>query len=261
MLSQNDLLLDSNKYYHQMHNPDINKIVTRFNETITYFNKKGYNTSYLWFNLNEPRGEDAKLWQKECTTLIDGLRNANHDNIIVCDADREALDHAGLSGSYIRLYGQKIIDHAQNNTGFSNIVFAFDAFSEIWNQGTLNDCVSRFREYFNDCRMRGLPVMINEEGYPIHEGNQATPGHLSGGETVTDNAINALRYLIEKEKMNYISILIWSINGKQLCKNGATGFQINRNGSQGEKPTNLSLLGDLLWDYVRMDGKANKKNR
>jgi hypothetical protein len=258
MLSQNDLLLDSNKYYHQMHNPDISQIIARFNETVTYFEQRGYNSSYLWFNLNEPRGEDADLWQEECKRLIDGLRNANHDNIIVCDADREALDHPGLSGSFIRLDGQKIINYAQNKTGFSNIVFGFDTYSIIWNQGTKKDCINRYKKYFGDCRNGGVPVIINEQGYPIHEGNQAKVGHISGGETVTDNAIMALRYLFEKEKVNDIGILVWSINGKQLCRNGATGFQINQDGLKSKRPTNLTVLGGFLWDYLRSKRNENR---
>jgi len=183
---------------------------------------------YVWFNImNEPGAgcskESADNWLKIHSLLIEAIRSAGAQNIIVLD------EHDwGQGGGYSRgasSFDSAIIRMGQAvNEKYKNIVFSLHVYDK-WKDGK-----ERFDQYFKDAQERTLCVILGEFGV-----GKDSEAHLSAVKGMYDSAIP-----------ENIGRIYWAWDDKALpMTTEACGWQIDR--TDGEKPGNLTWAGEKVW--------------
>jgi hypothetical protein len=191
------------------------------------------NNSYVWFNImNEPGSErtkeSAELWSQIHGEVIDAIRGTGADNIIVLD------DHVwGQANGYYggaSSYNSAIIRMGPElNQKFDNIVYSLHVY-DSWRDG-----LSRFDQFFKDAHERELCVIVGEFGV----GRENAPLY-SSAKSMYDSAIP-----------NNIGRIYWAWDDGSLPLTvdsyGWQGFGWQIDKTDGEKPGNLTWVGELVW--------------
>ena len=187
------------------------------------------NNPYVWFNImNEPGSDNSKqsadLWLKIHGEIIEAIRKAGAGNIIVLD------EHGWGQGS--GYYGGKSsYDSAiirmgpELNKKYDNLVYSLHVY-DAWRDGKL-----RFDDYFRDAKELGLCVILGEFGV----GKDDLGLH------------NAVKGMYNSAIPNNIGRIYWAWDDSfPLTYDGkGAGWTIDR--TDGEKPGNLTWIGELIW--------------
>ena len=196
--------------------------------------KRFQNNQYVWFNImNEPGAagtkESADSWLFVHEEVIKAIRNEGAKNIIVLD------DHSwGQAGGYyggINSYDSAVIRMGpQLNKKYDNLLYSLHVY-DAWMDGK-----NRFDAYFNDAKNLGLCVIVGEFGV-----SRNSIGQYNAVKNMYDSAI--------PKNIGRI-YWAWDDNGLPLTtgENGR-GYMINK--KDGSKPSNLSWVGDLVWQDNR----------
>ncbi|MGB3780974.1 MAG: cellulase family glycosylhydrolase, partial [Tunicatimonas sp.] len=202
------------------------------------------NNPYVWFNiLNEP-GDDhlngtantltnaLQRWKEVHEEIIGAIRGQGINNLIVADDNNYALSkyhEAGVGGS-------AALTHAPGfQQQYGNIVIS-PHFYYDWAYN-----YSLARDYIDDARARNLPVIIGE----------------FGASAPVQAAASKVALTVAQEKG--IGWIVWHWDNRDTSLDltdptdpaGGYGGGWSIDKTDGTKPTNLTWLGDLLWDNLR----------
>lgn len=187
------------------------------------------NNLYVWFNImNEPGDSDtgketAELWAEIHSEVIEVIRNAGAENIIVLDdyAWGQAKGYTGGASSYDSAV---ISMGADLNEKYSNLVYSLHIY-DAWRDGS-----QRFEQYFSDAEERGLCVILGEFGVG------------------TDNLShhNAVKSMYNSAIPRNIGRIYWAWDdgGLPLTTSGG-GWTIDK--VDGAMPNNLTWAGQMVW--------------
>ena len=228
----------SGSFYTNTSSPSLNELRSFWRRTVSRYK----NNPYVWFNImNEPGGGNTveKYWYEMHKQLIQDIRKTGAKNIIVVDGynfaseDGNGTTKANLinkSSSAILTYGQQIL----KADPLKRVVFSLHTYANWnWNVDKLYDFVDRVRK-------QGLALIIGEYA--------ATTGNSFGDIDVTE----AARSVFEVGKKRGIGRLLWhywSWDGNALTTaawGGSSGDSVNK--TNGNRPTNLTWLGEKVWD-------------
>jgi hypothetical protein len=183
---------------------------------------------YVWFNImNEPGPDDSKAsadsWYKIHNELIEAIRTAGAENIIVLDEHgwgqgsgyRGGID--GYASAVIRM-GPKL------NEKYDNLVYSLHVY-DAWYDGKLD-----FDNYFKDAKDLGLCVILGEFG--VGKGNISQH--------------SAIKAMYNSAIPNHIGRMYWAWDdgGLPLTENGC-GWAIDK--TDGTMPDNLTWVGKVAW--------------
>jgi len=189
----------------------------------------------VWFEVMGSPGsrEDrsgADPWRTTHVAVIDAIRSAGAtSNIIVCEGRYRGSDTNGNgalpvndSSSAILTYGPGLVRK------YSNLIFSFHT-DEAWNGGTL-----KLENYLDRTQEANLAVFVSEYGGAGW--SDSTP---------------ATETMLTTCKSRHVGRCAWNWNptdNQRLCApdDRQAGWQIDA--TDGSKPTNLSWLGDKVWD-------------
>lgn len=190
---------------------------------------------YVWFNvMNEP-GDCTPIaqtsWYAVHREVIQAIRNTGANNVVVCDGNTWGTED-GCSGadtvstrmSAVLTYGRQL------TTEFANVVFSYHIYCG-WNAGG----VAKMGNYLDRVRAKNLAIFVGEFGY------------APGPQCVSQPATEAMYELVVPRR---IGRAVWhwyggDVNQLTVADNPAGGWRIN---STTAKPTNLTWLGNRVWD-------------
>ena len=180
---------------------------------------------YVWFNIMNEPGNSApapQAWLNTHDAVIKAIRNTGSNNIIVCDdsAYGQANGYDANSSSSIITYGPTLA------ASYKNILFSLHSYSE-W---TYAD--DRLKTFINTVQSKKLAMIIGEYG------------------TADDVSMEVATSVFKDAIPLNVGRIGWQWCGVDTHKLVATGegggFDIDN--TSGAKPTNLSFVGNLIWD-------------
>lgn len=186
---------------------------------------------YVWFNImNEPGGPEnvPEDWKTAHEAVISAIRDTGANNIIVLDGHQFGQESGGREDikSGILKYGE----YFANN--YNNIVFSLHMYYE-WTNGQ-----ERLEQYINKAHQKNLCLHIGEYGG-------------TNGDYKVNGAVAAMFNACMPKNIGRI---LWHWAGDDqfdltygTSKGG--GWEINR--TDGNKPSNLSWFGNLVWQDLR----------
>lgn len=197
---------------------------------------------YVWFNImNEPGSKNTveKYWFDMHKLLIQDIRKAGAKNIIVVDGynfaseDGNGTTKANLidnSSSGFLTYGKQLL----SADPLKRIVFSIHTYVNWnWNIDKLYDFVDRVRK-------QGLAMIIGEYA--------ATTGNSFGDYDVTEATNNTME-VGKKRGIGRLLWHYWAWDNNALTTaswGGTSGDNVNK--TNGSRPTNLTWLGEKVWD-------------
>ena len=224
---------------------------------------------YVWFNLfNEPEasyhdytvGSTAPVrWRAQHQPVIDAIRAAGADNVIVIDetqagqgaADWWEIGESPAGDSGIMSEGKNLQDPA------GRLVFSVHAY-DVWGFPNGNDptCATRYTDEQRDARFRsyierilgqGLPLMIGEVGFAVTDSPTTGTGAHSFGQHPPCGSTNLLSAeVVYRVAPDYrLGVLTW--HGFDLTTEGPQDWSL----VGGENPTNLTHLGRMQYAYTQ----------
>lgn len=189
---------------------------------------------YVWFNtMNEPGSSTAPLdpqWKVANEEIIKAIRSTGADNIIVVDGwsyANEGIEQntptVDEKRSAVLTWGQDVL----NADSARNTIFAF----HNYNEGNIQ---KKVEDYINRANSKGLYVFMEEYGKDYSD--TAKKGVKSGLQAVMNKGAGRI---------------YWNWDGYDLYDltsgtGRGSGWEINK--TDGSKPTNLSWVGDKIWD-------------
>jgi len=228
----------SGSFYTEDSNPSLQDLRNFWRKIATRYK----NNPYIWFNImNEPGGTNKveKYWYDMHELLIQDIRKAGANNIIVVDGynfgseDGNGTTKANFikdSTSAFLTYGQQLLKTDPRR----RVVFSLHAYVNwIWNVDKLDNFVDRVHK-------KGLAMIIGEYA--------ATTGNSQADLDVTE----AARISLTVAKKRGIGRLVWHYwawdgNAQTTAEwGGASGDSVNK--INGSRPTNLTWLGEQVWD-------------
>jgi mannan endo-1,4-beta-mannosidase len=235
MLECHDL---SGSFYTEDSNPSLQDLRDFWRKIATRYK----HNPYVWFNImNEPgrTNKVEKYWYDMHKLLIQDIRNAGANNIIVVDGynfgseDGNGTTKANFiqdSTSAFLTYGQQLLKTDPRR----RVVFSLHTYVNWnWNLDKLDNFVDRVQK-------KGLAMIIGEYA--------ATTGNSLGDLDVTE----AARITLAVAKKRGIGRLVWHYwawdgNAQATAEwGGASGDSVNK--TNGSRPTNLTWLGEQVWD-------------
>jgi len=201
------------------------------------------NNPYVWFNVqNEPGGTtlNREKWLKVHQEVIRVVRDeAGANNIIVCDGAAWGQDVGEWTSGDVRpeksailSYGRELLQFGGKS--YSNVIFSVHAYDQ-WSQGSVPQNRSKMENFIQRVHAQGLALIIGE--YGVENVNQDTwPG--------TQGAIAAA----QSQEVGRFVWAWWGGDDNELTTGGNGGGQYLNNLTN---PTNLSRLGQLVWDDNR----------
>lgn len=214
--------------------------LVNFHKTVA--EKYKYNP-YVWFNvMNEPGNASAddseenlraarELYLKNHQSVIKGIRDdIGAGNVIVADAWDWAQDTYIFNNDNVVEEKSSILSMGDqlksfNGKTYNNIMFAIHAYREwVWGQ-------SKLTNYLDRVAAKGHALIIGE--YGSYTNNDTTA---------------ATEYMFKEVIPRKIGRVVWHWYGgdeNDLTTLGG-GHQINK--TDGSKPTNLTWLGNLVWE-------------
>ena len=201
------------------------------------------NNPYVWFNImNEPGGGSnvAQEWYDLHLDMIQTIRAQGAKNIIVCDGQNFASEENNSKANFVTDAGSAALTYGQalrDADPQKRLVFGLHTYVG-WNYPA-----SKLLNFVDRVHAKGLPLIVGEYA--------ATTGNSLGDYDVTE----AARAVFEVSKARKVGKLVWHYwnwDGNALCTSywgGADGGAINR--TDGTRPTNLTWLGERLWDDAR----------
>lgn len=197
---------------------------------------------YVWFNLlNEP-GSDvpaSSRWLEVHRRLLDAVRTTGATNVVVVDGTSWGQDAGGrgsgrvpTESSAILSFGDQLVD--------DNVVFSFHVYDQ-WGDPSASDAQrdARMADYIDRVHAAGHALLIGEVG--SHDQECCDPRALA--------AQTAFRVAPPRG----VGILAWhgqSVDDNRLVDWDPSGISPSDIDDLDE-PTNLSWLGELLWDLAR----------
>lgn len=199
--------------------------------------------SYVWFNImNEPGSSNDKpvlsTWDSMHKEVIETIRNAGAtNNIIVLDGSSWAQESAAFttdnvlsSNSAFLTYGTGIKSYNNSLVGNTNVVFSVHFYREwVTRNGITAD--AKMEDYINRVHANDLALIVGEYGV------------YTNAETQT--ATEAMQRVAFPKKVGRI-VWHWLGGDDNTLTTSGGGHQIDR--TDGVKPTNLTWLGNLVWD-------------
>ena len=184
--------------------------------------KKYKNNTYVWFNImNEPYGASNEQWIEIHEAAIKAIRDTGANNIIVCD---------NKGGSEEDL--NKILDGTKRlQDTYGNIVFSTHVYSTTYGEDHVD--------------------MVHDKGVAFLYGEFGSDFSPDGNYRFTDAVLNTL---IAAQNKN-VGWFQWAWDGGDgfdLTDRNTTqggGWEVDK--TNGEKPTNLSWLGEMVWNASR----------
>ncbi len=182
---------------------------------------------WVWFNIMNEPGPNVDtvpvLWKTTHETVIQAIRNEGAGNIIILDGHQYGQENAfsSVEGSGILTYGPYFVRN------YSNIGFSVHLYSR-WNYKR-----DRFDAYVDSAHSRNLCLHVGEYGSAYH--------YCKG------IAADIFRVAIPEK----IGRIVWQWDGTDvhdLTREGQRGGGWEITGTEGEKPDNLSYVGNLVWE-------------
>lgn len=194
---------------------------------------------YVWFDVsNEPGGRggvDAENWLNMHRQVIRAIRDtAGNNNIIIVeganggqDAGDNSSGNVAQGASAILSYGNDVITF--DGKTYPNIVFSIHPYDQ-WNGGD-----ARMADFFDRVRAQNFALIIGE--YGVRTDQDVQP---------------ATQSIFNTAPPRNIGLIVWHWVGgdfNDLTANTSTGggWEIN----DCNNPTNLSWLGQLVWNHNR----------
>ncbi len=195
--------------------------------------------SRVWFNLmNEPDSPGTTLataqWDAMHREVIAAIRATGARNIIVLDGESFAQESGIFNNNPVRTqnsafltYGPALLDWHEQNWGDRNLVFGVHFYREwVWGDEKMIDFLDR-------CEAAGLALIVGEYG------------------RFTNNPTMAATYSMGRVAFpRNIGRVAWHwVGGDQndfTTSNNGGARWIDR--TDGSKPTNLTDLGEFIWD-------------
>ena len=178
---------------------------------------------YVWFNIMNEPGEPSEKWKTVHEEVIKAIRATGAENIIVLDGNQGGQEGGFMDPptSAILTYGEYF---AKN---YENIVFSLHMYNG-WTGGQ-----DRLTEYVKQAHEKNLCLIIGEYG---------------GGEDGTNSATAAMFNVCVPNK---VGRMVWHWDGGDIHRltegiDIKGGYHIDR--TDGSKPTNLSWLGNQVWE-------------
>jgi hypothetical protein len=185
---------------------------------------------YVWFDvMNEPGGRtgiDVGQWVNMHGQVIEAIRSTGANNIIIVEGayggqDNPFPDTSEITDSAILKYSEDILSY--NGNTFSNVVFSIHTY-DLWNQGD-----AKLAGFFEQVHAQGLALIVGE--YGIYTDQDTNPAATS---------------LFNTAPPADVGLIVWHWDGSDhndLTTTGG-GWLID----DCENPTNLSWLGQQVWD-------------
>ena len=182
---------------------------------------------YVWFNIMNEPGPNLdtvpELWKTTHEKVIQAIRNTGANNLIILDGHQYGQENGfkSVEGSGILTYGPYFKQH------YSNIGFSVHMYSR-WNYGK-----DEFRAYVDSVHARNLNLHVGEYG--------SAPHYCKG-------VAAAMFSVAIPEKVGRI---VWQWDGSDvhdLTEGDQQGGGWEINNSNGDKPDNLSYVGNLIWE-------------
>jgi len=189
----------------------------------------------VWFEVMSGPGirddrRDMEIWRDTHERVVDALRNkAAATNIIVCEGRGQGDETSNNGALPVSEAASAILTNGPIlSRKFPNLLYAFHI-DELWNGGAekIDDFLDRIREH-------GLPVFISEYG-----------------NTRWADSTPAVEAMLAVCRPRNVGRCVWNwapTDSQHLCApdNMGGGWQIDT--LDGSKPSNLSWLGDRVWD-------------
>lgn len=243
-------------YFSANSNPTLQQLKDFHNDLATRYKAD----SGVWYNVtNEPGNNNAPhydsvdpQWQPMHKEVISSIRNTGNNHIIMVDGHLWGQDSAGWDTanvmelkSAILSQGASVLAHDPRK----NVVFSVH-FYDQWENGG----IARIRDYFDRVKAKGLALVVGEYGSQTNKnavGAYVAPGRYAALTTnvltaVQERGVGRMVWSWDAgdawDLVDYTSPSNWTYNGG--------GWEINN--VSGPKPTNLSWMGDKVWDDNRI---------
>ena len=196
---------------------------------------------YVWFNvMNEPGNENShdhvSDWLNVHQEVIHAIRDeAGADNIIVIDAHYWGQDVGEWNDQPVAPHRSAILSHGEkvikfNNKIYDNIVFSI----HIYNQWRFSQ--QKMADYFDRVLAKDLALIVGEYAAEKDDKSKA-----------------AVEYMFNTAVPRKIGRIVWAwwggdVNDLTTTDNGG-GQHIN----DCQNPTNLTWLGQLVWQDNHSD--------
>ncbi|MDT8717367.1 Ig-like domain-containing protein [Clostridium sp. 19966] len=190
--------------------------------------------TYVWYGtMNEPGSSTQPLndsWDTVNKTLIQSIRSAGADNIVVCDGWNYASEGLGDSDvtipdnkSAFLTYGQDVLNSDPNK----NTIFALHNYLAM-------NVKNKLEDFINRVEAKGLYMFLEEYGNDI-----------------TDSSKTGVKASLQTCYKYNLGRVYWNWDGFDLYDltsgtGRGSGWEIDK--TDGSKPTNLSWVGDKIWD-------------
>lgn len=213
--------------------------------------------SYVWFNVaNEPGPDHSPttntydVWEQLHDDAINRIRAESADNIVVIDGtwfgqDRDWTVPVAQLCTSIPSGESAVLGRGSNLlSGNTNIVFSLHVY-EMW--GKSNCTAQQHRDiltdYVNGVRALGAPLIVGETGFELSPDSERLA------------ASQALYAIAQDLKLG---VLAWGAqDGNTPPNTGAFGLvQTGNFYNLGSGNSNLSVFGQLHWDYSQVLGAA-----
>jgi mannan endo-1,4-beta-mannosidase len=190
---------------------------------------------YVWFTvMSSPGSRDdrrgAEPWLTCHERIIQTIRHdAGADNVIVCEGRCQGADDGDSGAFAVDQWASAILTFGPDLARKTpNLLFGFHI-DETWNGGA-----ARIEDFLNRARSSDLALFVSEYGGP--------------GWADSSPAIDAMLAVCKARHIGRCAA-VWSPSDNQrLCApyDRPGGWQVDT--TDGSKPSNLSWLGDRVWD-------------
>jgi hypothetical protein len=194
---------------------------------------------YVWFNvMNEPGGSGAvsSQWVTTHQRVIKAIRDTGNNSIIVADGASWGQDVGEWNGNPVKEENSAILKYGADLKNFDgntyeNILFSIHAYDQ-WSNGD-----AKLIDYIDRVHAKGHALMIGEFGSWNNSYN-----------------FQSLDTVMRVAPSKGVGLTVWHWYGGDRNRltvrvDGTNGGGQYINRTDGTKPTNLTYLGNLVWDY------------
>jgi len=211
---------------------------------------------YVWFNImNEPGderwspSESAQLWHDIHAHIIEAIREVAPHNVIVLDEHNWGQGWANFTPDMNDILGpaSAILNRGPSlNAQFHNLVYSIHPYH--WTREHM------MRAFFEETGNQGLALILGELGADIYYMELATfQSTMHAFNLGLEFGIGILHWGWEDPRFPLVDpdSVPGRINSNTGAREAGFGFEIDR--TDGTRPTNLSWMGELFWDWTRGD--------
>lgn len=242
-------------YYTDSSSPSLTELSNWFKNLATTYK----NNSAVWFEVqNEPGAEtypenNGQTWLTVHQRIIKDIRSTGNNSIILCEGTSWGQDAGTWDANNVPEWRSAILTHGSkllsfDGQNYNNIVFSIHVYDQFGYYGGFSSD-SKIADYIGRVKAKGYALIIGEYG-TINAGHTVT--------AATDSMWKALKTYPDVGRM------VWQWDGgdsndltvwDQYFSWAGSGWGINK--TDGTKPTNLSTLGNQVWDDNHSNSGGN----